>query len=124
MPRLLLVGLGGFVGTVIRYWLSGVIARRYGETFPWGTLAVNALGCFLAGLLFYFLFDRFLTSPTARSVVFIGLLGGFTTFSSYGMQTFTLIRDGEVSLALLNVLVSNILCLFLVWLGYTLAKVF
>jgi CrcB protein len=124
MPRLLLVGLGGFVGTVVRYWLSGVIARRYGETFPWGTLAVNALGCFLAGCLFYFLFDRFLTSPTARSVVFIGLLGGFTTFSSYGMQTFTLIRDGEVSLALLNILVSNILCLFLVWLGYTLAKVF
>jgi CrcB protein len=124
MPRLLLVGLGGFVGTVVRYWLSGVIARRYGETFPWGTLAVNALGCFLAGCLFYLLFDRFLTSPTARSVVFIGLLGGFTTFSSYGMQTFTLIRDGEVSLALLNVLVSNILCLFLVWLGYTLAKVF
>ena len=124
MPRLLLVGLGGFVGTVVRYWLSGVIARRYGETFPWGTLAVNALGCFLAGLLFYFLFDRFLTSPTARSVVFIGLLGGFTTFSSYGMQTFTLIRDGEVSLALLNILVSNIVCLFLVWLGYTLGKVF
>lgn len=124
MPRLLLVGLGGFVGTVVRYWLSGVIARRYGETFPWGTLAVNAIGCFLAGLLFYFLFDRFLTSPTARSVVFIGLLGGFTTFSSYGMQTFALIRDGEVSFALLNILVSNILCLFLVWLGYTLAKVF
>ena len=124
MPRLLLVGLGGFVGTIVRYWLSGVIAKRYGETFPWGTLAVNALGCFLAGLLFYFLFDRFLTSPTARSVIFIGLLGGFTTFSSYGMQTFTLIRDGEVSLALLNILVSNILCLFLVWLGYTLGKVF
>jgi CrcB protein len=124
MPRLLLVGLGGFVGTIVRYWLSGVIAKRYGETFPWGTLAVNALGCFLAGLLFYFLFDRFLTNPTARSVVFIGLLGGFTTFSSYGMQTFTLIRDGEVSLALLNILVSNILCLFLVWLGYTLGKVF
>ena len=124
MPRLLLVGLGGFLGTVLRYWLSGVIARRYGETFPWGTLAVNALGCFLAGLLFYLLFDRFLTSPTARSVIFIGLLGGFTTFSSYSMQTFALIRDGEVSLALLNILVSNTLCLFLVWLGYTLGKVF
>jgi fluoride exporter len=123
MPRLLLVGLGGFVGTVIRYWLSGLIARRYGETFPLGTLAVNAIGCFLSGFLFYFLFDRFLTSPTSRSVVFIGLLGGFTTFSSYGVQTFTLVRDGELSLALLNILVSNVLCLFLVWLGYSLAKV-
>jgi fluoride exporter len=124
MPRLLLVGLGGFVGTIIRYWLSGLIARRYGETFPLGTLAVNAIGCFLAGMLFYFLFDRFLTSPTSRSVVFIGLLGGFTTFSSYGVQTFTLVRDGELSLALLNILVSNVLCLFLVWFGYSIAKVF
>jgi CrcB protein len=124
MPRMLLVGLGGFVGTVIRYWLSGLIARRYGETFPLGTLAVNAIGCFLAGLLFYFLFERFLTSPTSRSVVFIGLLGGFTTFSSYGMQTLTLVRDGELSLALLNILVSNVLCLFLVWFGYSVAKVF
>jgi CrcB protein len=123
MPRLLLIGLGGFFGTVIRYWLSDLIARRYGETFPLGTLAVNAVGCLLAGFLFYLLFDRFPTGPTVRSVVFIGLLGGFTTFSSYGLQTLTLVRDGELSLALLNILISNVLCLFLVWLGYSLAKV-
>jgi CrcB protein len=123
MQRLLLIGLGGFFGTLIRYWLSGLIARRYGETFPFGTLAVNALGCLVAGFIFYFLFDRFLTSPAARSVVFIGLLGGFTTFSSYGLQTFTLLRDGEVLLALANILLSNVLCLGLVWLGYSLAKV-
>ena len=124
MPRLLLVGLGGFVGTVIRYWLSDFIARRYGEQFPLGTLAVNAIGCFLAGLLFYFLFDRFPASSNVRSVIFIGLLGGFTTFSAYGMQTFALIRDGEMTLALLNIMVSNVLCLLLVWFGYSLAKAF
>lgn len=123
MARLLFVGLGGFIGTVARYWLSGVIARRYGETFPLGTLVVNALGCFIIGFLFYFFFERSLTSPTSRTVVFIGLIGGFTTFSSYGLQTFTLFRDGEVFLALVNIAASNVLCLVLVWLGYSLAKV-
>ena len=120
--RLFLVGLGGFLGTLGRYWLSGVIARRYGETFPFGTLVVNALGCFAIGFLFFFFYDRALASPTSRTVVFIGLLGGFTTFSSYGLQTFTLLRDGEVLLALANIAASNVLCLLLVWLGYTLAK--
>jgi CrcB protein len=121
MLRFVLIGLAGFAGTIARYWLSGIVARRYGETFPYGTLAVNALGCFVAGVLFYVMYDRFLTSPTSRSVIFIGLLGGFTTFSSYGLQTFTLLRDGEIFLALVNVGVSNIAGLFLVWVGYKLA---
>jgi len=121
MSRLLLIGIAGFVGTLARYWLSGVMARRYGETFPYGTFAVNALGCFLAGVLFALMYDRFLTSPTSRSVVFIGLLGGLTTFSSYGLQTFTLLREGEIFLALLNIGLSNIAGLFLVWAGYKLA---
>jgi CrcB protein len=116
-----LIGLAGFAGTVARYWLSGLVARRYGETFPYGTLAVNALGCFLAGFLFYFMYDRFLTSPTVRSMVFIGVLGGFTTFSSYGLQTFTLLRDGEFLLALVNIGLSNVAGLFLVWIGHRLA---
>jgi fluoride exporter len=122
MMRVLLVGLGGFVGTLFRYWLSGLIAKRYGETFPLGTLAVNAIGCFVIGFLFYFFYDRSLTTPTARTVVLIGVIGGFTTFSSYGLQTFTLLRDGEVFLALVNVVASNVLGLALVWLGYVLAK--
>lgn len=124
MPKFILIGLAGFVGTVLRYWLSGVVAKRYGETFPYGTFAVNALGCLLAGFLFYLMYDRFLTSPTARSVIFIGLLGGFTTFSSYGLQTFTLLRDGEIFLALLNIGLSNIAGLFMVWTGYKLAGLF
>jgi CrcB protein len=122
MLRILLVGVGGFVGTLFRYWLSGVIARRYGETFPLGTLVVNAIGCFIIGFLFYFFYDRSLTTPTARTVVLIGVIGGFTTFSSYGLQTFTLLRDGELFLALVNVVASNAVGLALVWLGYVLAK--
>jgi len=121
LSKILLIGLAGFIGTLLRYWLSGEVAKRFGETFPLGTLIVNALGCFLAGVLFYFTYERFLATPTTRAVIFFGLLGGFTTFSSYGLQTFTLLRDGEVALALLNVALSNIAGVFLVWSGYKLA---
>src|ERR1700687_5392745 len=95
MQKVLLIGLAGFIGTLARYGLSGMVARRFGETFPAGTLVVNIVGCFLAGLLFYLLQERNLVSPATRTVVMIGFLGGFTTFSSFGLQTFTLLRDGE-----------------------------
>jgi fluoride exporter len=122
MVRLLLIGFAGFVGTLGRYWLSGVIARRYGETFPLGTLTVNLLGCFLAGLLFYLMQERYLVNQNVRTIVLIGFLGGFTTFSSLGLQTFTLLQDNEIALAILNVVASNVAGLLLVWAGYTLAK--
>jgi CrcB protein len=122
MQRLILIGMGGFVGTVARYWLSGVVARRYGETFPLGTLVINLIGCFITGSVFYLTEERFLIGPTVRSVMLIGLLGGFTTFSSYGLQTFTLLREGEFGLAGLNLTLSNLLGLFFVWAGYTLMK--
>jgi CrcB protein len=92
--------------------------------FPTGTLVVNLLGCFLAGLLFALLFDRYPGNPMVRTVVLIGLLGGFTTFSSFGLQTFILLRDGEMGLAILNIAVSNVGGLLLVGAGYSLAKVF
>jgi fluoride exporter len=123
MSRLLLIGLAGFIGTLSRYWLSGVVARRFGETFPVGTLVVNLTGCLLIGLLYYLLQERFLVNETVRTIVFIGLLGGFTTFSSFGLQTFTLLQDGELGLAALNVSLSNLIGLTLVWAGYSLAKV-
>jgi CrcB protein len=123
MGKLFLIGLAGFIGTLSRYWMSGVVARRYGETFPMGTLAVNLVGCFLVGLLFYTLEERFLVNQTARTVVLIGFLGGFTTFSSFGMQTFTLLKDGEVGFAILNITASNFVGLLLVWAGYTVAKI-
>jgi CrcB protein len=120
--RILLIGLAGLVGTLCRYWLSGVVARRYGETFPAGTLVVNVVGCLLIGFLFYMFQERFVAGETARTVVLVGFLGGFTTFSSYGLQTFTLLRDGEFAYAALNVVASNLLGVLLVWGGYTLAK--
>lgn len=122
MQKIILIGLAGLIGTLGRYWLSGLVARTYGETFPWGTLVVNVVGCFLAGPLFYLMEERFLVSSTLRTVVLIGLLGGFTTFSSFGLQTFTLLRDGQFGLAALNVTLSNVLGLLMLWAGYNLAK--
>jgi CrcB protein len=122
MVKLLLIGFAGFIGTLGRYWLSGIVARRYGETFPLGTLVVNLVGCFLVGLLFYLMQERYLVNQNVRTIILIGLLGGFTTFSSLGLQTFTLLQDNEIALAALNMVASNVMGLFLVWAGYTLAK--
>jgi len=123
MSKLFLIGVAGFIGTLSRYWMSGVIARRYGETFPTGTLLVNLVGCFLVGLLFYLMEERFLVNQTVRAVVLIGFLGGFTTFSSFGLQTFTLLQDREFAFAILNLTASNIVGLLLVWAGYSLARI-
>jgi CrcB protein len=122
MLKTILVALAGMLGTLLRYWLSGFVARQYGETFPWGTMAVNLIGCFLAGAVFYLTQERFLVSPVLRTIILIGFLGGFTTFSSYGLQTFTLLRDGEFGLALLNIGASNVFGLFMVWTGYVACK--
>ena len=122
MQKTIFIALAGLVGTLIRYWVSGFVARQYGETFPWGTLVVNLIGSFLAGSIYYLAEERFLISPTLRTVILIGLLGGLTTFSSYGLQTFTLLRDGEIGLATLNIAISNVLGLLLVWIGYVAFK--
>ena len=123
MGKIFFIGLAGFIGTLTRYWMSGAVARRYGETFPAGTLVVNLLGCFLVGLLFYILQERFLVNQTVRTVILIGFLGGFTTFSSFGLQTFTLLQEREVGLALLNLGIANAGGMLLVWAGYTLGKI-
>lgn len=122
IQRLLLIGFAGLAGTLCRYGLSGLVARRFGETFPTGTLVVNLIGCLLVGFLLYPLQERFLVSEVARTALMIGFLGGFTTFSSFGLQTFTLFKDGEVFLAVMNVLLSNVVGLVSVWVGYALAR--
>jgi fluoride exporter len=124
MQTTILIALAGLIGTLLRYWLAELVARQYGETFPWGTMAVNLIGCLITGVVFFLTEERFVLSHTVRTVVLIGLLGGFTTFSSYGLQTFTLLRDEEFGLAILNVVTSNILGLFMVWIGYFVGRVF
>jgi len=124
MQKTILIAVAGLIGTLCRYWLAGLVSKQYGETFPWGTMAVNLVGCLGAGALLFLTEQRFLLSPTVRTVVMIGLLGGFTTFSSYSLQTFALLREGAFGLAILNVVTSNILGLFMVWIGYGLGRVF
>ena len=122
MQKTIFIALAGLIGTLVRYWLAGFVTRQYGENFPWGTLIVNLIGSFLAGALYHLAEERLLISPALRTIILIGLLGGFTTFSSYGLQTFTLMRDGQIGLATLNVALSNVLGLLMVWIGYVAFK--
>jgi len=127
LPNTLVVYLsiaaGSALGGVARYWCSGVAARLFGETFPWGTLLVNVTGSFLIG------FFATLTGPdgrmfagtTTRQFVMLGLFGGFTTFSSFSLQTLSLVQDGELLHAGGNIIGSVVLCLVAVWLGHILA---
>lgn len=119
------VALGSALGGTGRFWLSGVLARHFGETFPVGTLFVNVTGSFLIGLLAALSEPegRWLIGPQARSFLLIGLLGGYTTFSSFSLQTLNLARDGEWLHAGLNVLLSVGLCLVAVGVGHLLGEV-
>lgn len=123
MRNYLYVMLGGAIGTGARFWLSGVIAARYGETFPLGTLVVNVTGCFLVGVLATVVdpAGRFLVAPGTRQFLLLGICGGYTTFSSFSLQTLDLVRDGDWLRASLNVSFSLILCLLATWLGRVVA---
>ena len=116
MHKLALIGLGGLLGTLSRYWLSQGIDERSHSSFPYGTMIVNFAGCFAAGFLFQFL-GQSVISPDMRLAIFTGFLGGFTTFSAYALQTFVLTRGGMLSMAAVNVIASNVFGLAMVWLG-------
>jgi CrcB protein len=120
MQIYLWIALGSALGGAGRYWCSGVIARHIGETFPWGTLTVNVVGSLLIGLLATVSDPdgRLLMSTTLRQFFMIGVFGGFTTFSSFSLQTLNLVRDGQWVPASLYILGSVALCLVGVWLGH------
>jgi len=117
------IAAGSALGGVARYWLSGVVATAFGETFPWGTLIVNVSGSFVIGL-FATLTDpdgRLFVSSEMRQFVMVGIVGGYTTFSSFSIQTLSLLRDGQWASAGANIAGSVVLCLAAVWLGHMLA---
>ncbi len=123
MMLYLLVGLGGALGSIARFWLSGVIANRIGETFPWHTLVINVTGSFLIGFFATLTGPdgRVFASTGTRQFVMIGLCGGYTTFSAFSLQTLNLARDGEWLQAGANTVGSVVTCLVAVWLGHLLA---
>lgn len=122
MSKLWWVGLGGFAGAVLRYLVSGWVQQSSGSaSFPWGTLAVNVIGCFAIGVLAYLADTRGILHPQARLFLIVGVLGGFTTFSAFGNETMNLIRDGENLLAAANTAGSILLCLAAVWAGRAVA---
>ena len=117
-----LVGSGGFIGAMFRYGMSGLVQCSIPlAAFPYGTLAVNMVGCLLIGIAVGLVDSRQLFGPEARLFVLIGVLGGFTTYSTFGYETFALLRDGDFLRALANVGVHVVLGLALVWAGYAIA---
>lgn len=120
------VALGGALGSVARYWLNGIVAERYGSSFPWGTMSVNIIGSFIIGVLGALTLPEGRMSTEARTIatqlVMIGICGGFTTFSSFSLQTLNLVRDREWLYAGGNILLSVVLCLVATWLGYLLGS--
>lgn len=119
--KYLYILIGGGIGSVFRYILSNLIMNFFNKVFPLGTLIVNITGCFLIGLLFGFS-EKTIISSNIRLFIFVGLLGGFTTFSSFGLETFNLIRQSEIKYAILNFILNNFLGLLAVFFGFTLTK--
>jgi len=120
--NILLVALGGAFGSVSRYLLgTWVQSASKSIDFPYGTLTVNLIGCFVIGFLSQLAETRGVFTSESRALVFVGVLGGFTTFSSFGNDTINLLRDGETFNALANIGANVILGLLLVWLGRTVA---
>lgn len=116
----LMVAAGGAIGSLLRYFCSGLLARAVGETFPWGTFAVNVIGSFLIGFVATTTGPdgRFLWPSYLRAHVMVGIFGGFTTFSSFSLQTLNLAQEGEWLAAGFNIVASLVMCLLACWAGY------
>ncbi|MGB3364957.1 MAG: fluoride efflux transporter CrcB [Thermodesulfobacteriota bacterium] len=121
MYPLIYIAIGGAAGALLRYSVSGYIFRNSDGLLPWGTIAVNLIGCFIIGFLWN-IFENFTYSTNTRAFVFIGILGAFTTFSTFGIESFYLLKDGEIKLGIINILISNVGGIGLVAIGYILSK--
>ncbi|HEY6642568.1 fluoride efflux transporter CrcB [Povalibacter sp.] len=117
----LAIAIGSALGGVARHWCGLAVASRWGTAMPWGTLLVNGIGSFLIGLIAAFtLFRNSQTAQLARDFLMVGVMGGFTTFSAFSLQTLMLMRDGRLAGAALNVALSLVVCMLAVFLGFVL----
>ena len=121
MYKILFLFAGGGIGTIARYLISTFTHKVYLGSFPLGTLAVNVLGSFFIGIL-WGIFESENMSSGLRAFLFIGILGGFTTFSSYALESYNLFKDGEVRMALLNIMANNILSIGMLIIGLIIAR--
>ena len=128
MIAYLWVALGGAIGSVGRFWLAGFITERFGESFPWGILVINATGSFVIGIFAAFTNPDGPMKPETRvfatQFIMIGICGGYTTFSSFSRDTLRLMQERQWLYAGGNVIWSVVLCLIAVWLGYMLGSLF
>ena len=122
MIQPLSIAAGGAAGALLRFWVSTGVYALLGRGFPYGTLAVNVIGSLLMGFLYVFFLERMTVSPEIRGAILIGLLGAFTTFSTFSIETLNLIEQADYMKAVLNMLISVAACLFAAWLGLTVGR--
>jgi CrcB protein len=120
--QLLLIGAGGALGAVGRYWMSTLVYQLAGRGFPWGTLAVNLLGSLLMGIFYVLLVERLVSNGDLRALLMVGFLGAFTTFSTFSIETLMLIEEGALLRAAGNALASVIGCVIATGVGIMLAR--
>lgn len=117
MKTLIAIALGGSLGALSRYYLSKFFLNLIGGFFPWGTIIINLTGSFLIGI-FFNLFDKSIISVEIKTFITIGFLGAFTTFSTFALENLNLLRDGEIKIVLLNILISNIFGILSAFIGF------
>jgi fluoride exporter len=122
MLQIIVIAVGGALGSLARYGMSNGVYALLGRGFPWGTLAVNVLGSFLMGLLFVLFLERLTLAPEWRAAVLIGFLGAFTTFSTFSIETLNLLEEGAILGAFLNMVMSVWLCVLFCWAGVILGR--
>jgi CrcB protein len=119
-----LVGIGGGLGSILRFWTAVYIGQRMGTRFPYGTFLINVSGCFLIGVVMTIVSERTHLSPNVRYLVPIGFIGGYTTFSTFEYETLRAVQDGQFVIGLLNIVLSVAVGFFMVWLGAMVGKEF
>jgi CrcB protein len=123
MLNYLLIGLGAAIGGVLRFWLSNYTYKFLPETFPYGTLFVNVSGSFILGLIIFYFSEKELLSAQLRIFLAIGFCGGFTTFSTFSLETINLLRESQYWFSFLNIILNLFLCLLGMYLAYLLTKI-
>jgi CrcB protein len=116
------IAAGGAIGALFRFWVSSGVYAVAGRDFPYGTLVVNVMGSLLMGFLYIVLIERVTASAEWRSFLLIGVLGAFTTFSTFSIETLNLFEEGELARAFLNIVLSVVLCVAAAWLGIIMGR--